>query len=105
MVNTPDLLEKCDCVKRTEVPPLPTKLPFDPTPENRGKFEHYIKEYYKTSGMNTCEQEEIPEISGEKMSFHFKVGATVKTRTHQHKSLIITRRRRKLCWSETWRSV
>ena len=41
-------------------------------------MEGFAKEFFSTSAMLTCAHKEIPEISGEKMKFHFEEGATIK---------------------------
>ena len=45
---------ECDCPAREKVPELPDKLPYEPTEENRGKLEDYIKDFFAKSAFNVC---------------------------------------------------
>ena len=68
-------VEKCECPSRKSCPPLPEKIPFEPTEENVEKLEGYIKKYHEESAMNTCTHQDLPAISGGKMTMHFKENA------------------------------
>ena len=51
---------KCSCPVR-ELPPDPPKTcPFPPTEDNLGRIENWIKEYYKSSTFNTCDNQPLP---------------------------------------------
>ena len=54
----------CNCPKRELPPPLPSKLPFPATSENRSKLQDYLLDYYKSSTFNTCEHQPLPLMSG-----------------------------------------
>ena len=45
-------------------PPLPTYVPLPPIDNNRGKFEEWIRVYYKGSTFNVCEHQPIPLMEG-----------------------------------------
>ena len=57
----------CGCFLRTEVPPLPTKIPCDKPEMNRALLQQWILEYYKTSAFNICPHQLIPTITGPDM--------------------------------------
>ena len=59
-----DNRQSCDCPRRELPPPLPTKLPFPATTENREKLQGYLLDYYKSSTFNTCEHQPLPLMSG-----------------------------------------
>ncbi len=64
-VGTSHVRNKCGCLLRTEVPPMPDTIPFDPIAANLDKFENWFKyNYYASSAFNVCEHQEIPTISG-----------------------------------------
>ena len=54
----------CTCPRRDLPPPLPTKLPFSATAENRTRLQEYLIDYYKASTFNTCEHQPLPLMSG-----------------------------------------
>ena len=54
----------CDCPSRKLPPPLPEKVPFPPTEDNREKIEKQILEYYGKSTFNTCEHQPLPLMEG-----------------------------------------
>ena len=58
---------ECGCLKRTAPPPLPVKPPFTATDENRLRLENFIREYYASSGFNTCPHQTLPAMSGPPM--------------------------------------
>ncbi len=56
---------KCGCELRTEVPPLPLTIPFDPIDTNLDKFEAWFtKVHYSSSAFNVCEHQLMPCITG-----------------------------------------
>ena len=54
----------CDCPKRKLPPEMPTKLPFPATPENRGKLQEFLANYYQHSTFNTCAHQPLPVMTG-----------------------------------------
>jgi len=62
--DPPVLAPTCDCPRRSQPPPIPTKLPYAATAENREKLEQYLLDYYKSSTFNTCEHQLLPLMSG-----------------------------------------
>ena len=64
-VGSSKVRNKCGCLVRTEVPPLPEVIPFEPIAANLDKFENWLKnDYYASSAFNVCEHQVIPTISG-----------------------------------------
>lgn len=61
---------ECSCPARSPQPPLPTKLPFPATDENRKKLEQYILKHYKSSTFNTCEHQPLPLMSAPPCQTH-----------------------------------
>lgn len=51
--------ERCMCPKR-QLPPPPPALPCPATPDNAGRLESFIKEYYASSAFNRCERQPLP---------------------------------------------
>ena len=65
----------CGCLVRTEVPPMPKAIPFEPIELNLDKFERWFKfGYYASSAFNTCEHHPIPAISGPDLVIKHKDG-------------------------------
>ena len=62
--TTSHISVECSCLVWSPPLPLPTKLPFLATDENREKLEQYILEYYWSSTFNTCEHQPLPLMSG-----------------------------------------
>lgn len=58
------ITQDCQCPKRELPPPLPTKLPFDPIPENVDKIQNWLLDYYKKSTFNVCQHQTLPMMSG-----------------------------------------
>ncbi len=52
------------CPKCKLPPPLPTKLPFAPTPANREKLQQFLVTHYRDSTFNTCQHQPLPMMSG-----------------------------------------
>ena len=55
--------ENCDCPTRELPPRPPQKCPFPPTPENVNKLENWIRETYRASSFNTCNNQALPLMS------------------------------------------
>ena len=73
-VNTATKTE-CHCPRREVTPPLPEKLPFPATEENRGKLEQWIHDYYASSALNNCEHQELEAMSGPPLDIIIEEGA------------------------------
>ena len=56
--------DNCSCPKREKPPPKPTALPYAPTAENKQKLKKWILDRYRASTFNTCENQELPRMSG-----------------------------------------
>ena len=56
----------CGCPKRTAPPPI-TKPPYELVEGNREKIENFLKEHYKSSTLNTCVHQILPEMHGPPM--------------------------------------
>ena len=54
----------CSCPKRVKPPAVPSKLPYEPTPENRPKLKQWIIDRYRASSFNVCENQELVKMSG-----------------------------------------
>jgi hypothetical protein len=67
--HTPDTNAPCGCLTRTVTPPPPAELPLPATPENREALERFLKQYYASSVLNTCEHQPLPHIQGPVLSF------------------------------------
>ncbi len=65
----------CGCPLRTEVPPLPTKIPCAKPELNRCLLKQWILEYYKTSAFNICPHQLSPTITGPDMMIVTEQGA------------------------------
>ena len=63
---------KCGCLVRSEVPPLPTELPFPPTRDNLDNIEKWIKTYYASSAFNVCEHQQLQTMAGPPMKVNLK---------------------------------
>ena len=62
----------CNCPRRGEVPPIPTRLPpgLDATEKNLPDLKQWLIEYYKSTTFNTCEHQPLPMMSGEPLKLH-----------------------------------
>ena len=56
--------DNCTCPKRQLPPPVPIKLPFPATAENREKLKAWILETYAASAFNQCEHQPLPLMKG-----------------------------------------
>ena len=56
----------CGCPKRTAPPPI-TKPPCELVEGNREEIENFLKEHYKSSTLNTCVHQILPEMHGPPM--------------------------------------
>ena len=65
----------CNCPRRTATPPLPDKMPFPATDDNRARIEAWIRQYYASSAFNTCEHQPLQKLSGPPLDITFKEGA------------------------------
>lgn len=70
--------QTCNCPRRTAPPPIPEKLPYPPTSDNREKLEQWLLNYYGASVFNTCDHQPLPKMTGEPLSIHFREDATPK---------------------------
>jgi hypothetical protein len=67
---------ECKCPRRTLPPPIPSKLPYPATEENRGKLEEYLRDLYKARTFNTCEHQPLPLMEGPPMQLMVDPDAT-----------------------------
>ena len=58
------------CKKRGPPPPLPTRLPFEPTEENADKMKAWLLDRYATSTFNKCGHQPLPMMSCEPLRIH-----------------------------------
>ena len=58
---------KCGCLVRDDIPPLPPSIPFEPTAANRERLETLILNHYASSAFNICEHQPIPQMTGPDM--------------------------------------
>ena len=61
------LTSNCDCPERQQPPPIPNKIPFPGTVENRERLEKYLLNYYASSTFNTCTHQKLPMMTGKKL--------------------------------------
>ena len=66
---------KCGCLLRTEVPPLPTKIPYEDPESHREELSKWILDYYAASAFNTCPHQVFPTLTGPEMIIKIKEGA------------------------------
>lgn len=61
----------CGCPRRTPVPDKPARIPFAPTVSNRNRLEQWIREYYKSSALNTCPHQPLQVMTGRPLDITF----------------------------------
>ena len=66
----PALTSPCNCQKRQMPPPVPTKLPFAATKQNRKRLEEFLLNYYASSTFNTCTHQPLPMMTGKKLRLY-----------------------------------
>ena len=59
----------CSCPKRVLPPPIPDKLPYPATKENRGKLQEWLLNYYASSTFNVCEHQQLPFMNTVALKF------------------------------------
>ena len=59
--------DKCGCLLRTEVPPLPTDVPYGDPESHREELSKWILDYYAASAFNTCPHQVFPMLTGPDM--------------------------------------
>ena len=57
---------------REPPPPVPTQIPFPPTPENREKLQEWLLDHFASSAFNVCEHQQLPQMTGQPMTCHFR---------------------------------
>ena len=60
----------CLCLKRTQTPGRPSKLPMKVCVENIPAMEQYLRERYASSTFNPCPHQPIPNIEGPPLRIH-----------------------------------
>ena len=65
----------CGCYARSEVPQLPSSMPWPPTEDNADALEQWIKDYYASSAFNVCEHQALQAMSGPPLKIRVKEGA------------------------------
>ena len=70
-VSSIDLV-RCDCRKRTPVPPRPTALPFHCSEDNIVKMREWLLEYFGSFTFNICPHQHLPTMSGPPVEIHLK---------------------------------
>ena len=65
----------CDYPIRESVPPKPTNLPFECTPENVPRMKQFLLDYYAASTFTTCPHRPIPSMAGPPMEIHLSDNA------------------------------
>ena len=68
--------QECSCPKRTKPPPIPSKLPYPATEENRKKLKQRLLDHYSSSTFNTCEHQLLPMMEGPAMRLMIDPKAT-----------------------------
>ena len=78
-VKPPDTPSKvknsCGCLLRTEVPPLPSKIPYSNPELCEKKLHQWILDYYAASAFNICPHQLTPTLTGPDMVITLKPGA------------------------------
>ena len=74
--NTIPALTSCNCPERQLPPPLPKRLPFPPTEQNRERLEKYLLQYYSASTFNTCTHRPLPMMKGKPLRLAIKDDAS-----------------------------
>ena len=69
----------CSCPLRTSVPPRPTSLPFDCTPENNERMAAWLLDRYSASTFNICPHQHMPCMEGPPLEIHMDPNATPRT--------------------------
>ena len=72
------VIQDCTCPKRSSVPPRPTKLPFDPAPENVGRMKEWLLKRFASSTFNTCPHQPLQQMTGPPMEIHLDSSAKSK---------------------------
>ena len=67
------LQEECSCQRRSATPKRPSQIPFPPTEANAKLIEEWILDYYKSSVLNTCEHQPLPQMTGSPITIHFQL--------------------------------
>ena len=65
----------CGCYARSEVPQLPSSMPWPPTEDNADALEQWIKDYYASSAFKVCEHQALQAMSGPPLKIRVKEGA------------------------------
>lgn len=70
------IIQTCNCPKRELPPPLPTRLPYPATEENRENLEKFLLSHYSSSTFNVCQHQILPMMTGPPMRLMIKEDAT-----------------------------
>ena len=60
----------CGCPLRQQPPPRPSRLPFDPSPENNQHMKDYLLHRFAASTFNVCPHQPLPMMSGPPVQVH-----------------------------------
>ena len=71
-LHTSKPLGPCGCLMWEPPPPVPTQIPFPPTPENREKLQEWLLDHFASSAFNVCEHQQLPQMTGQPMTCHFR---------------------------------
>ena len=64
--------DNCKCIPRATAPERPTRIPYDPIPENVHKIKQWMVDRFSGSAFNQCTHQELPVMTGEPMDIIFK---------------------------------
>ena len=65
----------CGCYARSDVPPIPTTMPWPPTVSAVDVLEQWIKDYYASSAFNVCEHQKLQSMTGPPLKIRIKEGS------------------------------
>lgn len=65
----------CGCLRRTQPPGEPDKLPFACTAENQEKMKLWLLNYYASSTFNQCPHQILPKMEGPPIKLHVDADA------------------------------
>ena len=66
---------ECGCLARKPAPPLPERLPFEPTESNTDQMKNWLLDRYGSSGFNKCQHQALPMMSCEPLRIHIDPSA------------------------------
>ena len=69
-----EAVDNCKCIRRTDAPERPDKIPYPATAENKGKLKSWLIKNFETSAFNTCSHQPLKSMTGKPMKINFKEG-------------------------------